>query len=360
MGFCPRHRDAGDQRYLGQWGSDEAAQCYRRFQIEWADGLASVQDAGRGLTVNALCVAYLIHAESYYRKDGRATGEVAVIRAAIAEFRQVCGSAIEDVDERDAEAMRRRMIDAGRARRTINHYMARVRGMLSWGASKRGAGRRPLVPAEVVLAVRGVGQLRAGRSNARETAPRSAVRWADVERTLPHLAPRVPARGRVLADAVRVQWLLGCRPGEICAMRIGDIDRTRPEWRYAVPGGGKNAHRGLAGVYWIGPRAQAILAPYMHGGPGRQVFALPRGDGQPIRLTTARYRRAIALACRAAMVPHWIPHQIRHARATEIGRVYESDAAAAAAIGDTEDVTREIYRGQPGEAAKRRIARELG
>lgn len=92
------------------------------------------------------------------------------------------------------------------------------------------------------------------------------------------------------------------------------------------------------------------------------MFAVPprAKDGDRwVPLSVREYHRSVAAACKRAKVKHWHPHQIRHSRATEVGQLYESDKAAAAAIGDTEDVTREIYR-DPAEAARRRIARQLG
>jgi hypothetical protein len=40
-----------------------------------------------------------------------------------------------------------------------------------------------------------------------------------VERTLPHLPPMV-------ADMVRIQRFVGCRPAEVCLLRPADLDRS--------------------------------------------------------------------------------------------------------------------------------------
>src|SRR5262249_35105545 len=59
--YC-RWKVAGQSfyRYFGQWGSDEAKAGYKRFMIEWAEGLATVRAAGHGgATVAELAVAYL-------------------------------------------------------------------------------------------------------------------------------------------------------------------------------------------------------------------------------------------------------------------------------------------------------------
>ena len=59
--------------------------------------------------------------------------------------------------------------------------------MFDWGHSKRGGDGRPLVPDGVLLSVRSVRELRAGRSAAKESKGKRAVPWADVEKTLGHL-----------------------------------------------------------------------------------------------------------------------------------------------------------------------------
>jgi integrase len=347
-------------RYFGQYGSPEAKAAYRRFAVEWADGLAGVRAAGADTTVNELALAYVRHATTYYRKDGRESGEMPVIRAAVRELLEWCGPMrVADVRRPDLEGWRSHLAKT-RARRTVNHYLDRVRRLFKWGAGESGAAGA-LVPADVLAAVASVRALQPGRSDAREPAPKSAVPWPTVEATLAHLSPDA-ARNGVLGDLVRVQWLAGMRPGEALRMRPADLDRTSREWKYTVPGGGKNAHRGQAGVYWLGPRAKKIISRYLDACPDdRPVFALPpRSDGRPwVRLSRDRYRRLVALACRKAGVPHWHPHQIRHSRSTEVGQLYESDRAAADAIGTSEDVAREVYRGQ-SDAARRRIARRLG
>ncbi len=49
--------------------------------------------------------------------------------------------------------------------------------------------------------------------------------------------------------------LTGVRPGEVCMMRTGDIDRTTSPLEYR-PRTHKTAHRGHERVVCIGPKAQ--------------------------------------------------------------------------------------------------------
>jgi integrase len=349
-------------RYLGPWGSAEAKAAYRRFAVEWADGLATIRAAGGGVTVNELIAAYRVHAERYYRKDGKPTGELGIIGPACRELRQWAGEkAVADIRRADLEGLQSHLAGRGLARTTVNKYVARVQRLFRWAAGEEGAGGSPLVPAGVLAGVSAVGGLKRGRSAAREPDSKRAVPWAAVEKTLPHLSPN-PARCAVLADLIRVQWFAGMRPGEALRMRAADLDRGPAEWKYTVPGGGKQAHRGGSGVYWLGPKCKKIVSKYLNASadPAAPLFQLPRTGGRKaVRPGRDYYRRAVALACIKAGVPHWHPHQIRHSRATEIGALYESDRAAADAIGTSEDIAREVYR-DPSDTARRKIARQFG
>jgi len=97
--------------------------------------------------------------------------------------------------------------------------------------------------------------LRAGKSDAKETGPVLPVDDATVEATIAHLRPLV-------ADMVRLQRLTGIRPGEVCVMRPCDIDRTGDVWQYR-PHEHKMEHKGRSRVILLGPKAQAILRPYL-------------------------------------------------------------------------------------------------
>jgi integrase len=81
------------------------------------------------------------------------------------------------------------------------------------------------------------------------------VNLAVVEATLPHLPP-------VTADMVRFQLLTGARPGEVCSLTPGAVDRSGDVWEYRVEGH-KTEHHGRTRVVYIGPEAQAVLRPYL-------------------------------------------------------------------------------------------------
>ena len=75
----------------------------------------------------------------------------------------------------------------------------------------------------------------------------------------------------VVADMVRVQLLIGCRPGEICRLTPSMIDRTGEVWIAALPDH-KTAYLDHDRYLYIGPLAQRVLAPYLRRDPDECLF----------------------------------------------------------------------------------------
>lgn len=141
------------------------------------------------------------------------------------------------------------MIEEGLTRQGINARINRIKRVFRWAVSEE------LAPATLVGALSTVAGLEAGRTVASETEPVTPVSDEVVEKTLPHLP-------NVVADMVRFQRLVGCRPGEVCAVRPGDVDRSGKVWR-DVPGSHKTEHYGKQRIIFVGPRAQRVLLPYL-------------------------------------------------------------------------------------------------
>jgi integrase len=147
------------------------------------------------------------------------------------------------------DALRCEMIRIGWSRRSINRQIARIKRVFKWAASKE-----HVLP-KVFHALSTVAGLEAGRSDARETDPIRPVSDEVIEATLPFLSS-------VVAAMVRVQRLSGCRPGELCILRTADIDTTGAVWMY-TPQRHKNSYRGMARTIAFGPKAQAVLMPFL-------------------------------------------------------------------------------------------------
>jgi integrase len=67
--------------------------------------------------------------------------------------------------------------------------------------------------------------LKKGRSEAKDHEPIGPVADEDVDRVLPYLNDHV--RGMVA-----VQRLTGMRPGEVCGLRMRDVERSDAVWVY--------------------------------------------------------------------------------------------------------------------------------
>jgi integrase len=347
--------------YLGEHGSEASEREYNRVLAEWrASGRKwRKADAPADMTVNELVERYWEWVQGYYRHaDGMPTSEVRNIRDGLRPLVRLYGDTSANAfDGPGLEAVRNRMIEDGFCRNRINKDLARMKRVFKWAVPKK------LLPISVFQELETVEGLRAGRSDARETAAVKPVPVVIVEKTLPKLRPQVAAM-------VELQLLTGMRSGEVTIMRGIDLDMTGKTWRY-TPSTHKTAHRGHSRVIAIGPRGQRIIRRFLKTDVSAYLFspadamAQFRAEQRKKRTSkvppsqknrrlknpekvpgdhysTSAYASAIAKACIGAKVPHWHPHQLRHAKATEIRRVAGLDAARAI-LGHRSPAVTEIY-----------------
>ncbi len=399
-GYC-KHRASGqavvrlsgEDFYLGPHGTKASRMAYDRAVFEWlARGRQPTQPAeGEAVfTVVELLALFVDHAELYYRKNGKPTNEVRMIKRAVKIVRELYGfTPAAEFGPAKLEAVQQAMIRVGWSRKNINKQIGRVVRAFAWGVAKE------LIPKNAAVALRELPGLKAGRTEARETAPVMPVSEATVDLTLHHLPP-------IVADLVRLQRLAGCRPAEVCIIRPCDVDTTKPVWEYR-PESHKTQHHGRERVIFIGPRGQAILRPYLLRDKAAYCFSPADGERKrretrheqrttPLscgnrpgtnrskkpkraageRYTTWSYNRAIARACEMAFgmpdelrkagkgetAEHkaerlklasqwretncWSPNQLRHSAATEIRKRFGLEAAQATMGHAKADVT-EIY-----------------
>jgi integrase len=145
---------------------------------------------------------------------------------------------------------------------------------------------------------------------------------------------------------VLLQSLTGARPGEILSMRAGEIQRSLcGPWTYH-PGSHKTEHHGTTRTIFLGPQAQAVLAPWLDGlSDVDHVFAATRKQatdlpGKPFDKDT--YRQLIQRVCQRHSIPDWKPNQLRHLHATRIREQFGLEAAQVV-LGHTKADTTEIY-----------------
>jgi integrase len=370
-------RIAGRDVYLGPFGSAESREKYARVVGEWlASGADSVRSRAAGgpapsLTIDKLILAYWRYAEGYYRKsDGSPGSEPDKIKLAVRPLRRMYGTTpAADFGPIALKAVRQSMVDAGLARITVNQRIARIVRVFEHAVEDE------LIPSGKVAELKSVKGLRAGRSGARESNVIRPVAAGDVEAIRPHVS-------RQVWTMVELQRLTGMRSGEVTALRTIDLDTSGPVWTFTPPSH-KTGYHGHTRTVYIGPRAQALVGPWLRTDPEgflfqpREAMAEIRAARRAARKTpltpsqrarkpksrprkTAGYRydsrayaHAIAKGCDKAF-PHpelagikpadladdrraelkawrvghrWHPHQLRHTAATHIRKEFGLDVA---------------------------------
>ncbi|XZE20345.1 hypothetical protein SH449x_000213 [Pirellulaceae bacterium SH449] len=217
--------------YLGKYGTPESRDEYNRVKAEWLVNRHNPRFAmgSRGPTMADVCLAYLDHAEKYYPTSN----EFLNIRSALrpisdlyavmpanefgpVEFRTIRDWWIKTPIEFSRKGKSNKP-PKFRSRKTINDQMSRLVRMFKWAVSQG------MVRVEVYQTLKCVEPLKRGRCDAVESKPIMSVKPELVEATLPHLT-------QVLADMVRFQMLVGCRPGEFVKITPSKVDRSGSVW----------------------------------------------------------------------------------------------------------------------------------
>jgi len=341
----------GKKVYFGKAGTLESAKKF----LEWSRATLpapEIKDTPQEITTVARCAAaYMVHAQSYYARDGRPTGELNNIRQSMAILlRHYPRELIADFGPKKllhlqnvlAEEMVTRKGGRGErdengkptqthrfSRETINTHIRRIRRCFRWCVS------RELIPVSVVTALETVSGLPAGRGLAKEPSPVSPVSIEDVIATFPFLSPTV-------VSMIKVQTLSGMRPQDVCRMTPGAIDRSKPVWLYR-PAKHKTSHRKKILTKAIPVEAQEIIKPFLIGRSDDEPLFSPSDSKQywlsltrnksttpkppkPRRTyNTGAYGKAIVYAiARAAKqtpaitIKHWYPNQLRHLIGTQL------------------------------------------
>lgn len=436
---------------LGTFDSEESKREYTRVINEWlAAGMLSPAKSVNGhcpdLSVAEVCLRFWKHAEVYYRlADGSPSGELdnhhyaqvplvdlyghtpaiqfgplklkAVQQKMIDTYRYLVrfieGSKTWDRWLPESRCRKRdghekweaewkkewkpvELLDQKKAisRKQINCRIDLIKRMFKWAVSEE------LVPASVYQAIMTVRGLRRGHPGTYDRPKVKPVSQKHVEAVLPFLCPQVAAM-------VQLQPLIGARETEICLMRGRDIDRSGQVWWYRIDpneisrdGQPTNLHKtahvessdgtATVKVLPIGPKAQAILKPWLRENQNEYLFQ-PREARQikyeerkkkrqtrmwpshvahqakkktkPKRMPRNHYdhhsyARAIDRACKLAGVPHWHPHQLKHSCGTAVRKEFGLEAARAY-MGHTKLSTAELYA-EKDMALVEKIALEMG
>jgi len=372
--------------YLGAWNGDGAPEppileLWLRKCVEWEREheaeLLGIElepgDDGPLTPVDVAIAQYIAYLASpdggYMRTDGSYSCHFEQSRLALQPLSSLFGSTpVARFKAEQLETVQRAMIDHKRwwkgpdaerprswSRATINRRITVIVKFFAW------CERRELVPEGRAEHLRLVPGLRKGRSQAKETPKRERVVTAEqIAAVLPYCSPQIAAM-------IRLQRLTAMRPAELVRIRGAEIEREAPVpvgdeagaradgvevWAYR-PLEHKTDHLELPRTIYLGTAAQAVLSPFLEDrDPAAWCFDAKESrlwyyarrwperkrpawaDGPPARFGTSGYRQAInrahaAAAAAGVEVPRWVPYDLRHTRATEVGARHGARGAQA-------------------------------
>lgn len=369
-------RFAGKLHYLGSYGTEESKEKYNRLKAEWLlnrHAGAFLPVASTGPTMAEVCLAYLEFAESYYAGSTEYVNLELACRPVDALYSNLKASEFDIVQ---FEVCRDWWLqDPKRSRQYVNKQSKRLLRVLKWGVTKR------MLKADVYQECRLLAPLKAGRTEAPETAKVTCVAQSLVDATLPFCTP-------VVADMIRFQQLVGCRPGELCAITPSIVDRSEDVWLIKLAKH-KTAYRGKDRTLYVGPQAQAILSKYLLRGADSACFSPIESEKQRLQakhearvtpmscgnkpgtnrtrtprktpgasFVTGSYAHSIKAACKRAKVSSWAPNQLRHNTATIVRKHYGLEGAQVI-LGHSDIGISQVYAERDSSKAVS-IARQIG
>jgi len=328
----------------------------------------SMNDEPALFTINELVRDYWAWANGYYSGS-----ELSSLKVALRLLRRMFGStpAIEFGPKR-LRLVRDDMVrgdangDPPRipwSRKHTNGQIHRIGAMFKWASAHE------KLPVTVYQQLKSMPALKRGRSDARETESVKPVALELVAATKPLVSRQVRA-------LIELQLFTGARGGELFKLRSIDLktDGQTGVWTTSPPEH-KTAHHGHDRTIYFGPKAQAVLKPFLDGRPAHAYLFSPTEAEQerlaakakarktplscgnrpgtnklavrpkPLKnhYTADTYRRAIERGCRKAFPcpdgltlieqrvwrdeHHWHPHQLRHAAATLIRKEHGLEMA---------------------------------
>ncbi len=384
-----RKRDAPDVGFVehrkkrkyfpGRYGSQKSREAYARWI---AEHITSQPDIVRSVqSVAGLVLAYLRFARGYYR-PGR-DSEFHHLRRALDRVAGLYGSLpASQFGPVALETIQRCFVADGHARTYVNQQINRIRRCFRWGV------RKQLIKPDVLVGLTAVDGLKRGRTEARECDKIKPVPWEDVQPVFEFVSP-------VVAAMIQAQWFIGVRPSNVCNLRPAELDRTEDVWVFRALQH-KNDFRGQLLVVPVGPKAQAVLAPFLDRPDDAFCFspresaqwqsqqraaarktphtpsskANKRSEFRHLRESYTRngYHQAINYGIAKVNrfrqqrgqepLAEWNPGQLRHGRGTEIAHQYGIEAARVTLGHATLDAT-QIYAERDFQLAAR-IANETG
>lgn len=333
----------GFQHYTGPWpDADRPAPPgteaeYNRLLMLWIAGgrkglPARSAEGGRGVTVADVAGRWAESCRREYTKDrgdgkgDRPTSYADKCRRVAARVAAIAGAM--PAEEFNADAMkviRDYWTQTGCSRKTVNQYCQMVRLIFGWAADEaRLISDRPWHALAVVR------PLRKGRAGAKDRPRVRAASEGVLEAVL------AAVKDRMVRDMVRLAALCSMRPGEVRMMRLAEVDRDSETvrssgvWLYR-PTVYKTMHEDedAGRVVPIGPKAQAILKPYLDRAGRyrhRRGFVFLNRYGNPFDHSYFA-RKLLEARRRAGIEDRVTPNVARHVGATRLRAAYGLDVA---------------------------------
>jgi integrase len=377
-----RHRASGQaivtlndrDFYLGPWNSPASKAEYDRITSEWLVRGRRLDEPGadRGeILVKQLLDGYWTHVVATMPDL-----EAKKVKLALKPVRKLYGEAkAAEFGPVAFKAVRATLIEAGLSITTVRDRLGTIKRMIAWGVENE------LLPGDALHRLQAVSGLRAGRDKVKPARKVAPAREEHITAILDNVSPTIRAM-------VELQAVSGMRPGELWVMTTGQIDRTVNPWMYS-PVRHKTASRGKFREVPLGPKAQAILLPWLKADPDAILFSPIEAAAQhyeaqrqarrtPLYPSSRKrrgkrkakkqtrhvmynknsYAQAIERGCIRAKVPVFTPNQIRHTFATKVRRDHGLEAAQVLLGHSKADVT-QIYA-ERNRALATEVARQIG
>jgi integrase len=286
---CVTLRDRETKRsrdfLLGRYDSPESRERYALLLVQWERSGRKLPEAVRvsmsrvgGLTITQLCDLYWQevgsrmtpaeqdHTRLAIRVLRRTHGETAATKFGPRALQVVRASMASD----SLPGSRKRW-----SRKYINSQIRRIWRLFRWAVSQE------LVSVDVHAALKTIEPLKRGELGVDDEEPVQPVQAKLLEATRKHCGEHV----RAMID---LQLLTGMRPGELCAMRICDIDMSSRVWTYQ-PTSHKTLHRGKRRTIYLGPAAQDLIHGFIRGRPlDAHVFSPTESEAARSKIRRSR------------------------------------------------------------------------
>jgi hypothetical protein len=243
----------GKTVYLGKYGSEESRIRFGEIvgkliggqpidpiaRTKVGSATYANSEADPGPSVGELCLVFLRHAEAHYVKNGEPTSEIHILKSVMRPLKELYGMLpAKDFGPLALKAVRQKMIESGWCRGTINQAMSRIRRIFKHAIANE------LIDSAVLDRLKCVAPLLAGRTEAHDNAPRSAVDLRNIAAVRRLVSP-------IVRDLIGLQRLTGARSGELLKLTASMLDRSGEVWT-AELSDHKTRHHGQSRTLYFG------------------------------------------------------------------------------------------------------------